>query len=266
MATVTKPIALDESLNTTETPSRNIADVLAEGLDDIVTALGGGSLEDLNDVAIVTPSNGQTLKYNSTTQKWENANDAGGHTIYDADESAMTQRAGLGFLDAHVSDDAVNDETEIEIVEAISKTDWDNLDASDASNNGLYEIELPNNTPILTASQVGYGTGTVDSFLDKDTFTITPASGATLSNVECYTRSGFTKISGRVTFLNAVSPGSTVDVGTIPLDKAPLDTVVTSAMCGTLLGVMFVTSSGVIKLRYLSGGINWTDNSFNFVY
>ena len=39
MATVTKPIALDESLNTTESPSRNIADVLAEELSGITTAL-----------------------------------------------------------------------------------------------------------------------------------------------------------------------------------------------------------------------------------
>ena len=67
MATQYDPIAKDESLNTTENPSRNIADVLAEELARIVTALGGGSLEDLNDVAIVMPSNGQTLKYNSTT-------------------------------------------------------------------------------------------------------------------------------------------------------------------------------------------------------
>ncbi len=39
MAEVTKPIALDESLNTTESTSRNIADVLAEGLDNIAEAV-----------------------------------------------------------------------------------------------------------------------------------------------------------------------------------------------------------------------------------
>lgn len=41
MATVTKPIALDESLNTTEQTPRNIADVLAEELSAIITAIGG---------------------------------------------------------------------------------------------------------------------------------------------------------------------------------------------------------------------------------
>ena len=39
MATVTKPIALDESLNTTESPSRNIADVIAQGLANLSTAV-----------------------------------------------------------------------------------------------------------------------------------------------------------------------------------------------------------------------------------
>ena len=183
MATVTKPIALDESLNTTENPSRNIADVLAEGLDDIVSALGGGSLEDLNDVAIVTPSNGQTLKYNSTTQKWENANDAGGHTIYDPDETAMTQRAGLGFTDAHVSDNSGDDRTDISLVEAISKTDWDNLDASDASNNGLYEITDPNNSPVLDDTMVAHGNSTVNAVLNDsikgEELVATLASGQT---------------------------------------------------------------------------------------
>ncbi len=43
MATVTKPIALDESINTTESPSRNIADVLAQELSGIASAISSGS-------------------------------------------------------------------------------------------------------------------------------------------------------------------------------------------------------------------------------
>ena len=41
---------------------------------------GGGSsdLADLTDVSISSPTNGQVLKYNSTTSKWENADDSGG--------------------------------------------------------------------------------------------------------------------------------------------------------------------------------------------
>lgn len=36
------------------------------------------SLNNLTDVALSSPSNGQVLKYNSSTQKWENANESGG--------------------------------------------------------------------------------------------------------------------------------------------------------------------------------------------
>ena len=39
MAAITKPMALDESFNTTETTSRNVADVLAEGLDSIAESI-----------------------------------------------------------------------------------------------------------------------------------------------------------------------------------------------------------------------------------
>ena len=136
MATQYDPIAKDESLNTTELSPRNIADVLAEELDAIAQAIGGGG-------------------------------GSGGHTIISPDGTSMPQRAGLSFTDSHISDDAVNDETVVEIVEGISKTDWDNLDPTDPSNNGLYEISMPNNTPILDASMVAYGNGTVKDALDS---------------------------------------------------------------------------------------------------
>lgn len=42
MAEVTKPIALDETLHTTSSPSQNIADVLKGGLYDIAQAVSGG--------------------------------------------------------------------------------------------------------------------------------------------------------------------------------------------------------------------------------
>lgn len=43
MATVTKPIALDESFNTTESTPRNTADVLAQELANIASAISSGS-------------------------------------------------------------------------------------------------------------------------------------------------------------------------------------------------------------------------------
>lgn len=83
MAQVTKPIALDESLNTTEATPRNIADVLAEGIGDLIHAVSQIApqtvydLDDLGDVDITSPSNGQVLKYNGTSQKWENGTGGG---------------------------------------------------------------------------------------------------------------------------------------------------------------------------------------------
>ena len=44
-----------------------------------VTPSGGASdISDLGDVEITSPSNGQVLKYNSTTEKWENSDESGG--------------------------------------------------------------------------------------------------------------------------------------------------------------------------------------------
>ena len=49
----------------------------------MILALGGGggggasALTDLSDVSVSSPSNGQALKYNSSTNKWENSNDVG---------------------------------------------------------------------------------------------------------------------------------------------------------------------------------------------
>lgn len=45
---------------------------------DILAMSKIGSLDDLNDVTLSSPTNGQVLKYNSTTQEWENANESGG--------------------------------------------------------------------------------------------------------------------------------------------------------------------------------------------
>ena len=83
MATVTKPIALDESFNTTEQTPRNLADVLAEGIGDLISAVSRiapqttyDELEKLEDVNISNPTNGQVLKYNGS--KWYNGNESGG--------------------------------------------------------------------------------------------------------------------------------------------------------------------------------------------
>lgn len=66
----------------------------ADGTWDTPSGGGGGSstLVGLTDVDISSPTNGQVLKYNSVTQKWENA-----------DESGSSQRTYLGQLIPRVS-------------------------------------------------------------------------------------------------------------------------------------------------------------------
>lgn len=70
----------------------------------VLSATGGGggasSISELSDVAISSLSNGQVLKYNTTTQKWENANESGGSggsdskLIKDMDWTALIDAAG----------------------------------------------------------------------------------------------------------------------------------------------------------------------------
>ncbi len=52
---------------------------------------GASDLDDLDDVVISSASNGQVLKYNSTSQKWENANESGGASdLDDLDDVTIT--------------------------------------------------------------------------------------------------------------------------------------------------------------------------------
>lgn len=62
--------------NPTGTPTETLSSI---GIGDTLYELGGASaVSDLTDVDLTSLSNGQILKYNSTNQKWENANESGG--------------------------------------------------------------------------------------------------------------------------------------------------------------------------------------------
>lgn len=75
MATVTKPMALDESMNTTESTSRNIADVLAQELSGIASAITGGSDKaNKTDIATVEPTNTASRAYSVGELVYVNGN------------------------------------------------------------------------------------------------------------------------------------------------------------------------------------------------
>ena len=90
----------------------------------------------------------------------------GGHTIEDADGTDLTQRANLQFLDAHLADDSVNDRTKVEVVKIVTENEFNALDETDPDNNGIYLFEKSGGT-VIDASQVSYGSGTVEDGLDN---------------------------------------------------------------------------------------------------
>lgn len=105
------------------------------------------AVSNLTDVDLTSLANGQILKYNSTAQKWENV-DEKGHTIQNASGTAQTQRANLQYKDAFVSDDSTNGRTVVEnIKEHTTKADYDN-----ATEDGFHVIDDGNDVPIGTPS------------------------------------------------------------------------------------------------------------------
>lgn len=75
MATVTKPLALNESFKTTEQNSRNVADVLAQELSGIASAITGGADKvPKTDIATVEPTNTASRAYSVGELVYVNGN------------------------------------------------------------------------------------------------------------------------------------------------------------------------------------------------
>ena len=72
MATVTKPMALDETLQATNGKIDTTNSKLQSIADAINAIGGGGSLDDLSDVSITSPQDGDLLTYNGSTGEWIN--------------------------------------------------------------------------------------------------------------------------------------------------------------------------------------------------
>lgn len=104
MATVTKPMALDESMNTTESTSRNIADVLAQELSGIASAITGGD-DKANKTDIATVESGSTASraYSVGELVYVNGNL---YKVITAIASGATFTAGTNIQSVNVSDRA----------------------------------------------------------------------------------------------------------------------------------------------------------------
>ncbi len=109
MATVYAPIAKDESINTTESPSRNIADVLAQELSGIASAItGGADKAPKADIATVEPSNTASRAYSVGELVYVNGNL---YKVITAISSGATFTVGTNIQSTNVSDvlDALNE-------------------------------------------------------------------------------------------------------------------------------------------------------------
>ena len=106
MATTTKPIALNESLNTTENTPRNIADVLADELDGIKQAIN-------------------------------QSGSGNGHIIQNSAGANMPSENTMQFVDAHLSDDSVGGKTKVENIKSVTEAQFET-----ATEDGLYDVDI----------------------------------------------------------------------------------------------------------------------------
>lgn len=61
----------------------------------------------------------------------------GGHTIVDQSGTELAQEPNMTFLDAHLSDNSTDESTDIEIIQSVSESDWENV-----TEDGLYDVDI----------------------------------------------------------------------------------------------------------------------------
>lgn len=91
---------------------------------------------------------------------------SGQHVIEDPSGTDMTPRTNLAFVDAHITDNALDNKTEVEIAKEVTEADFDALNPQGTEYDGAYLMEVAGATP-LTADMVGYDGGTVKGSLDE---------------------------------------------------------------------------------------------------
>ena len=120
---------------------------------DVYTPTPPAVIGDLGDVNIATPANGQILKYNSTSQKWENANESGGGSTYSAgdgiDITNDTISVDTTFTDASTRTNIASGDTFATILGKIKKFF---ADLATVAFSGSY-TDL-SNTPTIPAAQI----------------------------------------------------------------------------------------------------------------
>jgi len=153
-----------------------------------------------------------------------------GHTIWNAIKTAMTERGVLWFKDAHVTDDAGNSSTDVEIITDVTSAQFTAL-ATDGSTEGAYNITDEDAIP-SDAELVGYDNTTsgmsannVQDAIDElnadiNANSITNNFSSTVGDIEWqYTRKIGTKLMAytfRIKLTSSVASGGTFATTAIP--------------------------------------------------
>jgi len=141
----------------------------------VVGMLVGGSrelsaLEDV-DVTTASPSNGQVLKYNSTSQKWENANESG-YTLPIAGANTLGGiKVGQNL--------SIDQNGVLNATGGSSVTDLDDLSDVTISSAADGQVLKYNNGTWVNANEAG-GASTLSDLSDVDVTTTSPTSGQVL--------------------------------------------------------------------------------------
>lgn len=139
MATVYAPIAKDSSINTTESPSRNIADVLAQELSGIANAITGGADKvPKTDIATVEPTNTASRAYSIGELVYVNGNL---YKVITAISIGATFTVGTNIQSTNVSDACKND---LIIMRNFAITsDFPTVNANSTSNVNIPSYSVP---------------------------------------------------------------------------------------------------------------------------
>ena len=189
---------------------------------------------------VPAPAAGDQDKFLKGDGTWANLGNMG-HTIWNAIKTAMTKRGVLWFKDAHVTDDAGNSSTDVEIITNVTSAQFTAL-ATDGSTEGAYNITDENVIPV-DASMIGYDNtqsglsannpqDAIDE-LSADITTVTSAN-ITSGNASVSSLSKAFKKSGVVTFGGYFQTTATIPqntkILTMPASYRPSEAVVVMAI------------------------------------
>lgn len=110
-------------------------------------------LDDLSDVTLSSPQNGQVLKYNTTTSKWENANESGGGGGATIDDTTIST---LSCWSSSKTNSEITNRHKVTNKEVTTQS-W-TQDTTSQSGSTLYKKQITLNN-IYTTPEVEIGAG-----------------------------------------------------------------------------------------------------------